>query len=298
MRSRRRRFAIVVILAAVLLMLIAGRHHAKGAPSRIDSRINVGALQVEVWLPAASVPGPWPAILFSHGFHGCNTQSVFLMNALAQAGYAVFAPNHHDATCNDGESRWLDRSEVGFRDVEDWTAATYTDRRDDIETLLNLLPRDPRFSRSVDWSRVGLAGHSLGGYTVLALAGAWPSWKDNRVKAVLALSPFSAPFAKQRTLANIRMPVMYQGGTRDFGITPGLKKQDGVYDQTSAPKFFVEISGAGHLAFTDLRDVHHGLMSAYAVAFFDSYLKGEPFPSALRQQGDGIAELRIDANTN
>ena len=32
-----------------------------------------------------------------------------------------------------------------------------------------------------------LAGHSLGGYTVLALAGAWPSWKLANVRAVLAL---------------------------------------------------------------------------------------------------------------
>ena len=31
-------------------------------------------------------------------------------------------------------------------------------------------------SPRIDWSRLALAGHSLGGYTVLGLAGAWPQW--------------------------------------------------------------------------------------------------------------------------
>ena len=56
----------------------------------------LGGLKAEVWPPAA-VSGRQPVIVFSHGFHGCATQSTFLMKALAAHGYWVFAANHHDA---------------------------------------------------------------------------------------------------------------------------------------------------------------------------------------------------------
>jgi len=47
-------------------------------------------------------------------------------------------------------------------------------------------------------------------------------------------------------------PVMYQGGTKDLGITPSLKKSGGCYPKTPAPAYFVEFRGAGHFAWTDL----------------------------------------------
>jgi len=38
----------------------------------------------------------------------------------------------------------------------------------------------------VDPARIGLAGHSLGGYNGAGLAGGWESWKRSDIKAVLA----------------------------------------------------------------------------------------------------------------
>jgi predicted dienelactone hydrolase len=125
----------------------------------------------------------------------------------------------------------------------------------------------------VDRNRIGIAGHSLGGYTVLGLAGGWASWKDPRVKAVLALSPYCSPFLGRMRLKGISIPVMYQGGTRDFGITPTVKKAQGAYDQSRAPKYYVELDGAGHFAWTDLNRAYVSTIDAYSVAFFDAYLK-------------------------
>jgi hypothetical protein len=45
----------------------------------------------------------------------------------------------------------------------------------------------------VDLGRLGYIGHSLGGDTVVGLAGGWSSWKTPGVKAVLALSPYTEP---------------------------------------------------------------------------------------------------------
>src|ERR1700722_2529994 len=58
----------------------------------------IGTLQVAYWQPAAMV-AKQPVLLFSHGFDSCNTQSGFLMQALADDGYWVFAPNHDDVGC-------------------------------------------------------------------------------------------------------------------------------------------------------------------------------------------------------
>ena len=146
------------------------------------------------------------------------------MEAFAADGYLVFAPNHRDATCNGGKGSWFGRAEIPFLDPGKWNESTYRDRADDIRRLLSVIGTDNRFRPRADLSRVALAGHSLGGYTVLGLAGAWPSWKLPGVKAVLALSPYSQPFLLHGTLAALSAPVMYQGGTRDFGTTPALQK--------------------------------------------------------------------------
>jgi pimeloyl-ACP methyl ester carboxylesterase len=83
-----------------------------------------------------------------------------------------------------------------------------------------MLRDSTRFSSRVDLDRLGLLGHSLGGYTVVGLAGGWASWKLPGVKAVLALSPYTDPFLVHRTLSGVSTPIMYQGGTLDLGITP------------------------------------------------------------------------------
>lgn len=263
---------------------------------RAEQHLKIAGLDVAVWLPdAQTTTAPseaWPVIIFSHGYTGSNTQSVFLMRALADSGYAVFAPDHQDAGW-EGLNSSLRPPQVPFRSPSKWTDATYADREKDIERLLDALSHDSRFGAApFDWNHVGLAGHSLGGYTVLGLAGAWPTWKDPRIKAVLALSPYSMPFLERKTLSNITVPVMYQGGTRDFGITPFTIMRNGAYDQTTAPKYFVEFQGAGHLAWTDLRATDHALIVEYSVAFFDHVLKGKPFPQTLNGTPDGVAMFR------
>lgn len=241
-----------------------------------EQSLHVAGMDVAAWLPKGNLHDK-PVVIFSHGFHGCNTQSRFLMEALAEDGYAVFAPNHKDASCKHFLRAWRQKPDLPFRNASRWSESTYRERGRDIQRLLDALPKDTRYRR-LDWQHVGLAGHSLGGYTVLALAGAWPDWQDSRVHAVLALSPYSAPFVAQETLGNISVPVMYQGGTRDSGITPVIDQEGGAYDQTHPPKFFVEFEGAGHFAWTDLRDSYHDSINAYSLAFFDRYLKDKPLP--------------------
>lgn len=233
--------------------------------------MTIAGLDVAVWEPKSGA-APFPLVLFSHGFNGCNTQSKFLMTALADAGYLVVAPNHDDASCGNG----FNRPAESFRNPEAWGDATYSARRDDMYNLVEGLRSNSKFNNEIDWSRVALAGHSLGGYTVLGLAGGWSSWKMPQIRAVLALSPVCTPYTAHNTLGQLSVPVMYQGGTRDMGVTPFVKKPGGCYDTSPSPAYFVEFKGAGHFSFSDMvgSDVHPDI-NYYSIAFLDTYVKGD-----------------------
>ena len=49
--------------------------------------------------------------------------------------------------------------------------------------------------------------------------------RSNSASALLALSPYVQPFLVRGTPAGLGAPVMYHGGTLDFGITPALHRE-------------------------------------------------------------------------
>lgn len=249
----------------------------------------------------------YPLVVYSHGFGGCGTISVFFTEALARSGYIVVAPDHKDSKCKVDEpfsGSFLQRSEEPFRRPEKWSPVNYQDRAEDIRRILDEMPRDPRFGTHIDPNLIGAAGHSLGGYTIAGLAGGWSSWRDERIKAALLMSPYVAPFVSKGTMGSLEIPVMYQGGTRDLGITPVVKKAGGAYDATNPPKFFVELEGEGHLAWSNWSCRGYGSVSAciagsaavrtineYGIAFFDRFLKGKNEPILDRSHPE-LAEYR------
>lgn len=271
-----------------------GERRLQGRRSERDrgaEELHIAGLHVSVWRPAHAHTGRAPLVIFSHGFHGMSTQSTFLMKALADHGYLVIAPDHRDAWRLPPAPGFSWRPEAAFVKPEAWSDATYKDRAGDITSLLHAMKRDPAWSGVIDWSKIALAGHSLGGYTVLGLAGGWPKWKLPQVKAVLALSPFCTPFILKKSLGSLHVPVMYQGGTLDLGITPFVKSQGGAYDQTSAPAYFVEFDRAGHFAWTDLNPTYQSSIIYYSIAFLNKYLKRDHTANPTRRRPD-VADLR------
>jgi len=99
----------------------------------------------------------YPLILLSHGTGGSAIQLMWLGRYLAAHGYIVAALNHHG---NTGIEKYQPQ---GF--VLVW------ERPRDVTVALDLLLADPLFGPRTDKDRIGAAGFSLGGYTVLALAG-------------------------------------------------------------------------------------------------------------------------------
>ena len=278
---------VFALLCAVALVAAAPPESGRAGPAQPETATIAGR-HVDIWRPATD--GPAPLIVFSHGYLGCGRQSSFLTGALAAAGYLVVAPRHADASC--GSAAFI-APQAAFWRPWTWTEATYRDRRDDIVAVLDGLRHDPAFAGRIDWSRLGLLGHSLGGYTVLGLAGAWPDWRLPEVKAVVALSPFCAPFLTAHPgLGGISVPVEYQGGTLDYGITPTTSRRGGCFDRTPSPAVYVELAGAGHLARTDLVPTDHADMVFYTRAFFDARLRGQS-AAPLSEPRSDVADLRV-----
>lgn len=107
---------------------------------------------------APIVEGQFPLVLLSHGTGGIAMQLGWLARVLAAHGYIVAGVNHHG---NTGLEPYV---------VEGFTRVW--ERPRDLSAVLDRLLDDPRFGSAIDQSRIGAAGFSLGGYTVLALGGA------------------------------------------------------------------------------------------------------------------------------
>ncbi len=100
----------------------------------------------------------WPLILLSHGTGGSAMQMAWLGTALARAGFIAAAVNH-----------------PGNNALEPYTAEGFLlwwERATDLSEVLDGMLADPEFGPKIDSSRIGAAGFSIGGYTVLALGGA------------------------------------------------------------------------------------------------------------------------------
>jgi predicted dienelactone hydrolase len=283
-------------LAAVVLALGCARSHAQTSPA--PQRMTLGGRNVVVWTLPTTPGVRSPVVVFSHGYLGCATQSKFLMEALASHGYWVVAPQHNDATCrgaHSGQPRAGSHRTPSFFKPEAWSDSSFVDRAEDVRAVIDAIARDSALASRLDLDRLALVGHSLGGYTVVGLAGGWASWRLPHVRAVLALSPYTEPFVKHNTLGQLSAPIMYQGGTLDWGITPFLERANGTYDESPAPKYFVDFAGAGHFAWTDFPSPLHDRIIEYSLAFLDYYVRGTGGSAILSTKEKGVSDLRYDS---
>ncbi|HSL70382.1 MAG TPA: hypothetical protein VK864_09080, partial [Longimicrobiales bacterium] len=74
-----------------------------------------------------------------------------------------------------------------------------------------------------------------------------------------------------------------------------LQKEAGVYERSPTPKYFVNFTGAGHLAWTNLRPSAHRVILEYSVAFLDHYVRDKLARETLTTAKRGVTELRYDS---
>ena len=101
--------------------------------------------------------GKFPLVVLSHGSGGNRASQGWLAVELARQGAVVVAFNHPGSTTGDSKPD---------QTIKIW------ERPQDIRFVLDQLLVHGKFSKHLDKSRIAVIGHSLGGYTALALAGA------------------------------------------------------------------------------------------------------------------------------
>jgi predicted dienelactone hydrolase len=118
-------------------------------------------LPCDVWCPIGRATPP--LVLVSHFSGGHRRSSTFLCRHLASHGYAVVAIDHSEIVAPELAAQ--PDADQKARAAE----AIIASRVPDLRLALDVLAGDAELA--VDGSRVGLVGHSLGGWTALATPG-------------------------------------------------------------------------------------------------------------------------------
>lgn len=136
-----------------------------------DSRRN-RTYSANLYMPddLSAVQGPIPVMIFSHGYGDTkdNPEAVTAARKLAANGFVVAMPEHV------GSNKTYQNNLLAGLAQESFEAMEFVNRPLDIQFLLDTLEQrnNTEFQGRLQLDRVGLIGHSFGGYTVLATAGA------------------------------------------------------------------------------------------------------------------------------
>jgi dienelactone hydrolase len=237
----------------------AGQDLDAARQDRYDVLPGFPPVEQEAVRDAAPGRGKFPLIAFSHGFGGHRRQSTFLCTHLASHGYVVASVDHTGNTVTDMIPLML--AAQSGTEVPDplLELRTYIDLRPpDVAFTIDHVAASPQIAPLVDTSRIGISGHSFGGWTTLAYTG-----RDSRVKAALPLAPAGAP---------LNLPEDPFVGSIDFDGNHGaatlylvadrdtLLPLDGMlslYGSTRDPKRMVVLENADHMHFGDRVEETH-----------------------------------------
>jgi pimeloyl-ACP methyl ester carboxylesterase len=232
---------------------------------------------------ARPLPGRRPVILYSPGGNQSRFLGTTLVEDLVSRGYVVVSVDHTPT----GPVRFPDRYEPPKSGVDGGEAVR--ERVRDIGFVLDELAALP----SLDLSRVGMLGHSMGGF-----AAAETMVTDPRVDAGVNLDGSMPPSAGQAAVRGVTRPFMLMGGGLSRGVPHDHAHSDdwgSFWAASTGWKRDVYLPEAEHMSFTDAQvllpqlDGDHtsaigtvgprGSLAAqrmYVAAFFDLHLRGKP----------------------
>lgn len=243
---------------------------------------------------------PAPVVLFSHGLGGSIEAAPYLGRALAEAGYWGVWIQHKgsDDTILDGAEGADEIQQIFIAASAD--PQNMVDRYEDLSFAIDEVERlgdvGGALEGAVLTDRIGIAGHSYGARTVMALAGqavgvVGAAFKDPRVVAGLALSPSGGrgPYEDDPIPADhfdlIDIPLFHVTGTRDMPFYRGeefdpfirtLPFQNIPVDD----QYLLVFDGAEHDDFSgtqrgrEMPETRYTLILSEVVPlFFDAYLK-------------------------
>ncbi len=244
--------------------------------------------------------GPYPVILFSHGFGGNKDSFSPVGKHWASHGYVVIHPTHADGLGRNnpepgkgGDNKAAARARLGglLRGISD--PEKIGGRVADLVLILDNLDDLPKSVSSlkgkIDSKVIGVGGHSFGAYTAMLIGGvtadlgkdADSSFMDKRVKCIL---PISGQGTGQQGLTAksweaLKLPMMTITGTRDQGVGgQGVEWKKEPYKYSPAgDKYLVVIDGANHFSFGGGLGTRDGsitdIVKLCSTTYWDAYLK-------------------------
>lgn len=211
----------------------------------------LGPYNVNVAKDAEPREGVFPLILISHGSGGSNLVYRTLAHHLARNGFIVGMPEH---PFNNRNNNTLEG-----------TVENLINRPRHIHIAINWFYDSWNYARFLKPDSVAIIGHSMGGYTALALAGGVPTSFPNessdgqtrqisiipdfRVKALVLLAPAVPWFREERSLTGVNVPILMFFGERDE-FSPYIAAQliqERVIDKTKIR--YRVVKNAGHYSF-------------------------------------------------
>lgn len=188
--------------------------------------------------PVAKEGGPFPLIIYNHGFMSFRQEGTYIARQLASHGYMVIAANFP----------LTNYFAPGNPTVED-----VVNQPGDVSFLITQAlawnqDKTSQFFGAIDPDRIGVVGLSLGGMTT-TLAAFHPTLKDTRIKAAVSIagpfSMFDPKFFESGTL-----PFMMVAGSLD-AIVP-YKAHAALLPEKYSNGTLVTIEGATHVNFADI----------------------------------------------
>ncbi|MGH7804618.1 MAG: alpha/beta hydrolase family protein [Candidatus Binatia bacterium] len=211
---------------------------------------------------AEAATGRHPLVVFSHGFGSHRRQSTFLCTHLASHGYVVAAVDHTGNTIIDMMQLILGGNTGGAAEARESMRGMIAARPADASFVIDRLVDGgiPELAGRVDAERIGISGHSFGGWTTLATTS-----RDKRIRAAMPLAPAGGssplPVEALTTALDFRwgrvVPTLYLVADRDT-LLP-LAGMHELYALTAEPKRMVVLERADHMHFCDEVEQIHEL---------------------------------------
>jgi predicted dienelactone hydrolase len=261
-----------------------------------------------------------PLVVLSHGFGADRYFLHYIAEHLASYGLTVASVEHPGSNVAALIDLPID-PELAESPSSLLPATEFLDRPRDVSFVLDRLAElnsGDVYSGIFNTGEVTLIGHSLGGYTGLALAGAQldarslqsfceniqplgispADWlqcaavdlpeqtadlSDGRIQQVLAMNPLTGRLFGEAGLSAVSVPTLILSGTQD-GVTPTLDQQLAPFDQLAGTKYLLAVIGGTHLSVGDPNNVNQALTELP----FMSELPGEE-TAGLREMLKGVA---------
>jgi dienelactone hydrolase len=226
------------------------RYPALGAPGRTDLAN----------APPASANGPFPLVIFGHGFAVTPGLYSRLLQSWARAGYVVAAPVFPLENAN--APRGPDESDL-------------SNQPGDMRFVISRMLAAARAGSGplaglIDPTRIAVTGQSDGGDTALAVAYD-PAFRDPRVGAAVILSGAEMPGVGPIRFPAGSPPLLATQGTADTVNLPSLTSA--FFAAAPRPKYLLSLLGAEHLPPYSAQGPQLSIVERVTVAFLDAYLK-------------------------